>query len=50
MEKLLTATMKNPTAANKAKLIAHANNHPMSVCLLSADKLAILDQYVRESN
>ncbi len=50
MEKLLIATMKNPTPENKARLLAHNYKHPFAAMLsLSHDQQVILQQYVREA-
>jgi len=34
MQKVLEKYKANPTAENLAKLIAHANKHPFSVCVM----------------
>lgn len=48
MEKLLIATMKNPTLENKRKLIAYEKNHPMGLVFLTREQVTILSQYRRE--
>jgi hypothetical protein len=49
MEKLLIATMKNPTPENKKKLLAYEAKHSFAICFLSKEQVTILNQYRREA-